>query len=189
MTEEEYNTGAVPLSSYFSYFLTLFHPIVAVIFMFIEVVSEWWICLLQFWLGIVGSPDQISSITFEYKLLMLGIGNVLGWLFIQIRAIIGAYGVRRSNKIVHGELLNHVIHCPLSFFDTTPLGRILNRFSVDVAQTDHLLYMMLQFVLNLTINMFGQIIIIAISTPLMLAIGIPALILYFVISTLYMRAA
>ena len=30
-------------------------------------------------------------------------------------------------------MLSRVVHAPLSFFDSNPLGRILNRFSTDVA--------------------------------------------------------
>ncbi|KAA6357777.1 MAG: hypothetical protein EZS28_046695, partial [Streblomastix strix] len=61
--------------------------------------------------------------------------------------------------------------------------------SVDMALTDHMLYMMLQQVLNIIVSMIGQITILYVDTPLMLAIGIPAIILYYIISTLYMSAA
>lgn len=40
-----------------------------------------------------------------------------------------------SNKL-HNLMLSRVVHSPLSFFDSNPLGRILNRFSTDVAVAD-----------------------------------------------------
>ncbi|KAK2960026.1 putative multidrug resistance-associated protein 1 [Blattamonas nauphoetae] len=69
---------------------------------------------------------------------------------------------------------------PVSFFDTAPLGRVINRFGGDIAQTD----------MNLIIQHFiGQILIIAISTPLFLAIGLPVLVLFGIVLVLYSRAA
>lgn len=32
-----------------------------------------------------------------------------------------------------------IIRCPILFFDTNPVGRILNRFSKDMGQMDELL--------------------------------------------------
>uniref|UniRef100_T1ILX3 ABC transporter domain-containing protein n=1 Tax=Strigamia maritima TaxID=126957 RepID=T1ILX3_STRMM len=36
-----------------------------------------------------------------------------------------------SSKL-HQKMFQRVLHCPMSFFDTTPVGRILNRFSKDM---------------------------------------------------------
>lgn len=47
---------------------------------------------------------------------------------------IGALG---ASRILHKQLLQNVLRAPLaSFFDVTPLGRVLNRFSKDVDTTD-----------------------------------------------------
>ncbi|KAI8387430.1 P-loop containing nucleoside triphosphate hydrolase protein [Blakeslea trispora] len=46
------------------------------------------------------------------------------------------WGVLRANKQLYAELLHRVFRAPLRFFDTTPVGRILNRFSKDFETTD-----------------------------------------------------
>lgn len=46
-------------------------------------------------------------------------------------------GALSASRILHKQLLQNVLRAPLStFFDVTPLGRVLNRFSKDVDTTD-----------------------------------------------------
>ena len=42
-------------------------------------------------------------------------------------------------KCIHESLLNGVMRSPMSFFDTNPIGRIINRFSADVDSLDMLI--------------------------------------------------
>jgi len=46
------------------------------------------------------------------------------------------YGSCNFGKRAHKDLLKAVVAAPISFFDTTPLGRILNRFSQDISECD-----------------------------------------------------
>lgn len=42
----------------------------------------------------------------------------------------------QASAILHNSLLSHVLHNPMNFFDVTPSGRILARFSNDVNTVD-----------------------------------------------------
>lgn len=47
-----------------------------------------------------------------------------------------SHGIKAGQRI-HKELSHTVLSAPIAFFDTTPQGRILNRFSVDIGNLDN----------------------------------------------------
>lgn len=50
-----------------------------------------------------------------------------------------AIGCIRCAQILHETLLTSIMHWPMDIFDTTPLGRIVNRFSKDIDTIDTIL--------------------------------------------------
>lgn len=42
----------------------------------------------------------------------------------------------RASTVMHDGMVRRVLRAPLSFFHTTPVGRILNRFSNDLGRVD-----------------------------------------------------
>ena len=49
--------------------------------------------------------------------------------------ILTRFGIRSAGRL-HGNVLRSVLRAPMSFFDTTPTGRILSRFSKDMFTVD-----------------------------------------------------
>ena len=85
----------------------------------------------------------------------------------------------------HDASLIRVVRSPLSFFDTTPLGRILNRFSKDQDSVDTLLPDAVRsFALTLA-NTNATFLLISLITPAFLVPLIPLLILYYYVQKLY----
>ena len=74
----------------------------------------------------------------------------------------------------------------MSFFDTNPIGRILNRFSRDIDICDTILNMNFRIALFTAFRTFAAILVIAIDTPFVLLAVLPLAILYFAIQKMYL---
>ena len=48
--------------------------------------------------------------------------------------IVFAVMTTRASRKLHDQCFDRVLHGTMAYFDTTPLGRILNRFSGDLDQ-------------------------------------------------------
>ncbi|KAI6174738.1 ABC transporter, ATP-binding protein [Aphelenchoides fujianensis] len=80
------------------------------------------------------------------------------------------YGSVNSSFRLHGNLLQRIMHAPIWFFDTTPAGRILNRFGKDLEMVDLRLSSTFRFFLICVLNVTSSIVVISISTPLFILI-------------------
>ncbi|KAF9935191.1 Multidrug resistance-associated protein 1 [Linnemannia zychae] len=114
-----------------------------------------------------------AAITVVYMILM----------FCFTYALMVWAGVRATMHL-HDGLLDSIMKLPMSFFDTTPLGRIMNRFSTDIFAADNTLPWSFVSILIYGFGVIGTISIIASTTPIFLAI-IPPLAVGFVLVQMY----
>ncbi|KAK2954114.1 Multidrug resistance-associated protein [Blattamonas nauphoetae] len=189
ITEEEMETGSVSFSNYFRFLGTLFPLGLLILFFVLIIICEAFPLLQAMWLGIVPNENMFSGVGYYWKIGVYGLSIVISFLLMVIRAGMVACASVRSSTRIHNELVQNVVKCPTSFFDTTPMGRILNRFTGDLFQTDAMLLSLFMQNVAMIIGVIGQIVIVSIQSPFFLCIGIPALIAYYVIAVLYKRTA
>ena len=91
------------------------------------------------------------------------------------------FGGVQASRALHLQLLRHVLASPLSFFDSTPVGRIVNRFSKDTDTIDVTLPFTFQFWLMCLFRTFSLFVVLGVSLRLMLTTAVPVVVLYYVI--------
>ena len=50
-------------------------------------------------------------------------------VFVFMGTLLLANGSINASRILHSRLLNNILRVPMMFFDTTPSGRVVNRFA------------------------------------------------------------
>jgi len=64
-----------------------------------------------------------------------------------------------AGRKLHWIILIGVLHVPMSLFDTTPIGRIINRFTKDIDSVDIILPMAFSYTLTAFITVVATLII------------------------------
>ncbi|KAI9000570.1 P-loop containing nucleoside triphosphate hydrolase protein [Trametes punicea] len=93
-----------------------------------------------------------------------------------------------SSKALHRAAIERVMHAPMSFFETTALGRIMNRFSKDVDTIDNMLGDAMRMFVATLANILGAIILIAIVLPWFL-IAVATVSVAYVWAAVFYRAS
>ncbi|PVD18354.1 hypothetical protein C0Q70_20903 [Pomacea canaliculata] len=81
--------------------------------------------------GSVADHPSVQTFALVYGLFLLTM-----LIIMLFRSIIFVKILLKAASNLHGKLLRKTMTCPMKFFDTTPLGTILNRFSADIDEID-----------------------------------------------------
>ncbi|XP_035215555.1 multidrug resistance-associated protein 1-like [Stegodyphus dumicola] len=112
----------------------------------------------------------------------LGAGEIV---FTLVTAVLMNLACLRAARILHNGMLQHIMRAPMSFFDTTPLGRILNRFSKDIDTADVTIRFNIRMLLIMTFRALSAVIIISLETPFFLLACLPLALLYYFLQKFY----
>ncbi|KAF9135862.1 hypothetical protein BG015_003214, partial [Linnemannia schmuckeri] len=131
----------------------------------------------------LGNPDSVSV---EFY---LGVYILLS-LFTMAFSIFGGYYITvfvsiRGSRTLHAQLLDKVSRAKVRFFDTTPIGRIINRFSSDISTIDESVNRTLLMFITQLITIIGIIGVISVNMPMFLIAAVFIVIIYGAIGMFY----
>ncbi|XP_021060825.1 canalicular multispecific organic anion transporter 1 [Mus pahari] len=181
--KEFVETGKVKFSIYLKYLRAVgWWSIFFIIFFYILnyvafIGSNLW---LSAWTSDSEKQNGTSNSTSQRDM-RIGVFGALGTaqgIFLLISSLWSIYACRDASKTLHGQLLTNILRAPMSFFDTTPTGRIVNRFAGDISTVDDVLPQSLRSWLLCFFAIVSTLVMICMATPIFTIIIIPLSILY-----------
>ena len=191
MQDEDRAIGAVEKSVYYSYIKALGgkppkqKKIIILLFLAaILVVSA--PLIQKIWLSQSSRLGELTPLT------IILVYGALGLLTMIVTYISNSFWAKRgieAGKSFHDQMLKAILSAPIRFFDSTPIGRILQRFSRDMESVD----VHLQWSFDHTIHAFFHItvsfLLIVVVLPLIVIFILPIFYVYYQLQNSYRRVA
>uniref|UniRef100_A0AAX7V5J0 ATP-binding cassette, sub-family C (CFTR/MRP), member 12 n=1 Tax=Astatotilapia calliptera TaxID=8154 RepID=A0AAX7V5J0_ASTCA len=159
------------------------------------VFSNWW---FSFWMASGdGSSSNTTAVQGEisqnphlhfYQVIYAATVVVIVVLSI-VKSIIYTYFTLKASCKFHDMLFKKIIDSPMSFFDTTPTGRLLNRFSKDQDEVETVLPLVMDSFLQCSLLVASTVVVISVIFPAMLVVGVimAAFLAFTVLSIRHMK--
>lgn len=187
--QESAATGRVKLSVYKSYIRSMGYRFFwgflffAVASITLSVVNSFW---LSSWsddnLALANSTSRPAPASQPLSLgwrlgvyVLLGLVGLVIYCLSSMCFLVG--GVRASIRL-HRPLLNNMLRARVSFYDITPLGRVLVRFGKELDTVDTRLNITLRFLVGGFLMLAQMLVVIVIATPLF-ALLVPGIVLVY----------
>ncbi|XP_038107556.1 multidrug resistance-associated protein 1-like [Culex quinquefasciatus] len=188
--KEESATGAVDFAVYIKYFKAIGWNL-AFWSIFFSIINQASAIYGSVWLTNWSEDPEAAtdpSVRDMYLGVYGGLGGVQSFALL-IASITLALGCLKAANKMHNNLLESTMRMPMSFFDTTPQGRIMNRFSKDVDVADNTLPQSIRMWLMMFFNVIGVFIVIAVSTPIFLAVVPVFMLIYYAVQKFYIATS
>jgi len=174
--EETTGTGSVNWRVYLIYFRAMGYVLFsscALLYMVYQIfstiasmwVAQWSDNVMPF----EGTPANVTlNMTDGRRDIFLGIYGATGFaqaiaaVFASLMLYLATISAGRG---LHHRMLDRIMHCPMAFFDTTPQGRILNRFGKDVDVLDGSMPMILRGWITCLFSCIATFLVIMVTTP------------------------
>lgn len=122
----------------------------------------------------------------------LGVYFLIGMLSLGLttmRSLVLFLGSLKASRKIHSELLDRILRAKVRFFDITPLGRIVNRFSSDLETVDQALAPSLSYLLYSIIATIYVIILVSVITPAFIVPGFFVALMFRSVGAYYLKTS
>ncbi|XP_027924831.1 ABC transporter C family member 10-like isoform X3 [Vigna unguiculata] len=122
------------------------------------------------WMAANVDNSQVSTLQLIVVYFLIGVASII---FLLIRTLlVVAFGIQ-SSTYLFVQLINSLFRAPMSFYDCTPLGRILSRVSSDLSIMDLDIPFMLSFTTVGVIYLCSNLTVLAIVSWQVLVVSLP----------------
>ena len=134
-------------------------------------------------------PPQSDGIPAQYGYLLgYTILLVLAFICVCIRTPWIVTGGIRCSKNLYEQMTHSVLHAPMSYFETTPMGRLLNRFTYDAEILDVTLVWSMSMLLIPLSWFLTELIVTLVILPWMIVVMLPVTFCYWMIKIHYRKS-
>lgn len=192
--KEFVETGKVKFSIYLKYLQAVgWGSIICIIFLYglnyvAFVGSNLW---LSAW---TGDSETYNGTDYppSQRDMRIGVFGALGiaqGVFLFTSSLWSIYACNHASRTLHKQLLTNILQAPMSFFDTTPTGRIVNRFAGDISTVDDMLPVTFRSWTLCFLGIISTLVMICMATPIFAVIIIPLSIIYVAVQVFYVATS
>ena len=129
--------------------------------------------------------DQKDNTNLTIYACLVGGSFVFGF----IRACVFLLASLRCSEKLHDKMVVAVLQAPVLFFDSNPVGRIMNRFSKDVGCMDEMLPKKFLMAIQLVLLLMTLVLVPTVTNPWLLFVVVPMTVVVVYVSKYYLKTA
>ncbi|ORZ41439.1 hypothetical protein BCR44DRAFT_1457024 [Catenaria anguillulae PL171] len=130
---------------------------------------------------------QAVTVDVNYYLSVYAVLGLVAVLVTLGQSYFKFVGSMTASRTLHARLLKSVLDAPVAFYDSTPAGRIINRFSQDMGSVDTSLMNNFGGLVNFIIGMIAELVLVGAVVPLFFAMIPFLLYIYWSIASYYLE--
>lgn len=187
--EEQREVGQVSMKIYWLYFTKAYGWSAVMILLANQVMWQTLLVGSDFWLADEIPNGPTSTVNTRTFIVVYTALNLISFVNVLIRVVLVAVVGLKTAQGFFLEMLRGIFRAPMYFFDTTPSGRILSRFSADQTNLDFIIHYFLGGFMGSVFGLFGVIVVICISSWPIIFMVIPFLFLFHVYQVFYINSS
>lgn len=138
--DEEKSEGRISRRALLSFFSKFGGPVFWTIALGLLLAGQIFQSFQSYWLGLWASAyaetDNPETVSVPYWLGLYLIWVVLGLATVTVSYLIYFSGAVKASRSIHADLVNKIFGAYMRFLDSTPVGRIIGRFTKDIKNID-----------------------------------------------------
>jgi ATP-binding cassette subfamily C (CFTR/MRP) protein 1 len=149
--------------------------------------QSWWLSVWSTAVDAAPSSSEVQDAWYYMRVYFaIGMVSLLVQIARQVSLVLGSLVASGS---LQRSLLDRVLRLPMSFFDSQPTGRLLNRFTKDIEAVDTSLQSSLSSFLSCSVSVMWSLIVVVVVSPATAVAFFPITFAYAKIQKLYVSTS